>query len=80
MDFIMKQKFETQTKYLWQKLRIKQCWFTLVCVALPFTIRKCDLLEGSTWLKCPHWLRGMVILTKCLGHEMHELFFTETFD
>jgi hypothetical protein len=38
-------------------------------IYLPFTIRKCDFLKGPTWLKCPYWLKGMVILIKDLGHE-----------
>jgi hypothetical protein len=41
--------------------------------------RKNDFLKGPTWLKCPHWLKGMVILTKGLKHERHELLLTKTF-
>jgi hypothetical protein len=44
------------------------------------TTKKCDFLEGPTWLKCSHWPRGMVILAKGLEHERHELLLTETFD
>jgi len=45
-----------------------------------FIKRKCDFLEGPTWLKCTHWSKGMVILTKGLGYERRELFFIETFN
>jgi hypothetical protein len=44
------------------------------------TTRKRDFSKGPTWLKCPHGLRGMVVLTKGLGHEKHELLLTKTFD
>jgi hypothetical protein len=41
---------------------------------------KCGFLEGPTWLKCPHWPRGMVILIKGIWHEKHKLLLTETFE
>jgi hypothetical protein len=41
--------------------------------------RKCDFSKGPTWLECPRWLRGMVVLIKGLGHEKHELLLIETF-
>ncbi len=49
-------------------------------LSLEITIKKCDFSKGPIWLKCPHWPKGMVILTKGLGHEKHELFFIKTFD
>ncbi len=45
-----------------------------------WTTRKCDFSEGPTWLKCPHWPRGMVVLIKGVKHEKHELLLIETFD
>jgi hypothetical protein len=42
--------------------------------------RTCDFLEGPTCLKCSHSPRGMVVLTKTLGHEKHDLLLTKTFD
>ncbi len=44
------------------------------------TIRKRDFSKCSTCLKCPHRLKGIVILTKGLGHERHKLLLIETFD
>ncbi len=42
--------------------------------------RKHDLKKGLTWLKCPHWPRGMVVLIKGLGHERQELLMIKTLD
>jgi len=44
------------------------------------TTKKRDFSEGPTWLKCSHWPRGMVILSKDLDHERHELLLIEMFD
>jgi hypothetical protein len=38
-----------------------------------------QLFKKPTWLKCPHWAKGMSILTKGLGHEKHMLHLTITF-
>ncbi len=43
-----------------------------------FTTRKCEFSERATWLKCSHWLRGMVILIEGLRYKRHKLLLTKT--
>jgi hypothetical protein len=54
-------------------------WLVMVFHACN-TIRKHDFSKGSTWLKYSHWPRGMVVLTKSLGHERHKSLLIETFN
>jgi hypothetical protein len=42
--------------------------------------KKSRRFKRLTWLKCPHWPKGMSILIKILGHEKHMLRLTNTFD
>jgi hypothetical protein len=39
--------------------------------------KKTRNFKRPTWLKCPHWPRGMSILTKGLRHGKHMLHFTK---
>jgi len=39
-----------------------------------------DLLKGPTWPKCLFWLEVISILINGLGHEIHVLLLTSTFD
>jgi hypothetical protein len=39
--------------------------------------KKMRLFKRPTWPKCPHWPKGMCILTIDLGHEKHMLHLTK---
>jgi len=40
-------------------------------MVFPSITRNHDFSEGLIWLKCSHWLEGMSILIKGMGHERH---------
>ncbi len=52
----------------------------LLFLLVYYTTRKHDFLKGPNWLKYPHWPRGMIVLIKGLGHEIHKLLLTKKID